>query len=207
MEKSSYSSLRASSSRFPRPRQTPPFSLPSDWSVDDVPRSDGSKSDKYYLEPGTGKKLRSLREVERYLNGETVSRRRKSTSVVIASNRPSSGISTSREERLASPPPSKVNWALASPQGDAWNPSIGDTFISDAEKQEWRKGFVSALNKNNAAVEESSGVMATEQQPPQAAAEENINHQTHQSVEEEGGLRRRSSRTKKLPYHQDFFYN
>lgn len=46
----------------------------------------------YYLEPGTGKKLRSLREVERYLNGETVSRRRKSTSVVIASNRPSSGV-------------------------------------------------------------------------------------------------------------------
>nr|GLL37379.1 methyl-CpG-binding domain-containing protein 6-like [Ipomoea trifida] len=190
MEKSRYSSLRASSSRFPRPRQTPPFSLPSDWSVDDVPRSDGSKSDKYYLEPGTGKKLRSLREVERYLNGES-------------NNRPGV-ISTSREERLASPPPSKVNWTLASPQGDAWNPSIGDTLISDAEKQEWRKGFVSALNKNNAAVEESSGVMATEQQPPQAAAEENINHQT---VEEEGGLRRRSSRTKKLPYHQDFFYN
>nr|GMD48331.1 methyl-CpG-binding domain-containing protein 7-like [Ipomoea batatas] len=203
MEKSSYSSLRASSSRFPRPRQTPPFSLPSDWSVDDVPRSDGSKSDKYYLEPGTGKKLRSLREVERYLNGETVSRRHKSTSVVIASNnRPSSGISTSREELLASPPPSKVNWALASPQGDAWNPSIADTLISDAEKQEWRKGFVSALNKNNAAVEERP--LATEQQPPQAAAEENIIHQT---VEEEGGLRRRSSRTKKLPYHQDFFYN
>nr|GMD45530.1 methyl-CpG-binding domain-containing protein 7-like [Ipomoea batatas] len=146
MEKSSYSSLRASSSRFPRPRQTPPFSLPSDWSVDDVPRSDGSKSDKYYLEPGTGKKLRSLREVERYLNGET--------------------ISTSREERLASPPPSKVNWALASPQGDAWNPSIGETLISDAEKQEWRKGFVSALNINkNNAVEERSGVMPTEKQP------------------------------------------
>lgn len=97
-----------------------------------------------------------------------------------------------------------MNWALASPQGDAWNPSIADTFISDAEKQEWRKGFVSALNKNNAAVEERSGVMPTEQQPPQAAAEENI---IHQSVEEEGGLRRRSSRTKKLPYHQDFFYN
>ncbi|XP_031101787.1 methyl-CpG-binding domain-containing protein 7-like [Ipomoea triloba] len=200
MKKSSYSSLRASSSRFPRPLQTPPFSLPGDWGVHDVPRSDGSKSDKYYLEPGTGKKLRSLREVERYLNGETVSRRRKSR-VVIASNRPSSGISTSREERLASPPPSKVNWALASPQGDAWNPSIGETLISDAEKQEWRKGFVSALNMNNA-VEERS--LATEQQPPQAAAEENI---IHQSVEEEGGLRRRSSRTKKLAYHRDFFYN
>nr|GLL37380.1 methyl-CpG-binding domain-containing protein 6-like [Ipomoea trifida] len=203
MEKSSYSSLRASSSRFPRPRQTPPFSLPADWSVDDVPRSDGSKSDKYYLEPGTGKKLRSLREVERYLNGETVSRRRKSSEVIASNNRPGV-ISTSREERLGSPPPSKVNWELASPQGDAWNPSIGETLISDAEKQEWRKGFVSALNKKNAAVEESSGVMPTEQQPPQVAAEENIIHQT---VEEEGGLRRRSSRTKKLPYHQDFFYN
>lgn len=43
----------------------------------------------YYLEPGTGHKFRSLREVERYLNGETVTRsRRGRSSALTVYNRP-----------------------------------------------------------------------------------------------------------------------
>ncbi|XP_019186584.1 PREDICTED: methyl-CpG-binding domain-containing protein 6-like [Ipomoea nil] len=202
------SSLKPSSSRLPPrpPLQTPPFNLPADWGVDEVARSDGSKSDKYYLEPGTGRRFRSLRDVERHLNGETVSRRRKSSELISPNNRPGGEILTSREECLESPPPSKVNWALANPQGDAWNPSIGDTLISDAVKREWRKRFVSAINN----AEESSAVRAIQpQQPPQAAAaeENNIQQRQEEEEEEEGGLRRRSSRTKKLAYHHlDFIY-
>nr|GMD95277.1 methyl-CpG-binding domain-containing protein 7-like [Ipomoea batatas] len=78
MEKSNSSSFTPSNSR-------PLFSLLDGWGVEEIPRSYGSKFDKYYLEPETGKKFRSLREVERHLNGETVTRRQKSTEL-IASN-------------------------------------------------------------------------------------------------------------------------
>ncbi|XP_060215916.1 methyl-CpG-binding domain-containing protein 7 isoform X1 [Lycium barbarum] len=46
------------------------FKLPPGWGVEEVPRSDGYRVDRYYYEPGTGLKYRSLREVERRLNGE-----------------------------------------------------------------------------------------------------------------------------------------
>nr|GLL49606.1 methyl-CpG-binding domain-containing protein 7-like [Ipomoea trifida] len=89
-------------------------------------------------------------------------------------------------------PPSKVNWGLASPKGDAWNPIVDDTLISDAVKQQWRKRFVSAMNNESCAVMRPQ---ITEQQPQIA---ENI-EQTQFGEggrQDEGGLRR-SSRTKK----------
>ncbi|CAN4120012.1 unnamed protein product [Withania somnifera] len=46
------------------------FKLPPGWGVEEVPRSSGDRVDRYYYEPGTGQKYRSLREVERRLNGE-----------------------------------------------------------------------------------------------------------------------------------------
>ncbi|KAJ8551412.1 hypothetical protein K7X08_000782 [Anisodus acutangulus] len=46
------------------------FKLPPGWGVEEVPRSNGYRVDRYYYEPGTGLKFRSLREVERRLNGE-----------------------------------------------------------------------------------------------------------------------------------------
>ncbi|CAN1150377.1 Methyl-CpG-binding domain-containing protein 7 [Linum perenne] len=36
------------------------FNLPCDWLVELRPRSDGSRLDRYYIEPGTGRKFRSL---------------------------------------------------------------------------------------------------------------------------------------------------
>ncbi|RDX63979.1 Methyl-CpG-binding domain-containing protein 7, partial [Mucuna pruriens] len=49
------------------------FHLPSDWVVEKKPRvSNPTHVDKYYYEPHTGKKFRSLLSVQRYLAGETV---------------------------------------------------------------------------------------------------------------------------------------
>nr|GMD03869.1 methyl-CpG-binding domain-containing protein 7-like [Ipomoea batatas]GMD51186.1 methyl-CpG-binding domain-containing protein 7-like [Ipomoea batatas]GME13696.1 methyl-CpG-binding domain-containing protein 7-like [Ipomoea batatas] len=192
MEKSNSSSFTPSNSR-------PLFSLPDGWGVEEIPRSYGSKFDKYYLEPETGKKFRSLREVERHLNGETVTRRQKSTEL-IASNPPEPEI-----EEWSERPPSKVNWGIASPKGDAWNPIVDDTLISDAVKRQWRKRFVSAMNNESSAVIPTERPQLTEQQPQIA---ENI-EQTQSGEggrQDEGGLRR-SSRTKKVAYHhQDFVY-
>ncbi|XP_019186679.1 PREDICTED: methyl-CpG-binding domain-containing protein 7-like [Ipomoea nil] len=196
MVKSKSSSFTSSNSSRPL------FSLPEGWGVEEIPRSYGSKFDKYYLEPETGKRFRSLREVERHLNGETVTSKQQKSPQLIASN------SLEIIEEWFERPPSKVNWALASAKGDAWNPMVGDTLISDAVKQQWRKRFVSAMNDN----ESSAAVIPTEPPPqltePSPQIPENI--QQTQSGEDgrqdEGGLRR-SSRTKKLAYHhQDFIY-
>ncbi|CAJ2660826.1 unnamed protein product [Trifolium pratense] len=49
-----------------------PFKLPDDWLVEHRPRfSNPNQVDKYYIEPQTGHKFRSLVAVQRYLNGET----------------------------------------------------------------------------------------------------------------------------------------
>ncbi|KAM7522233.1 hypothetical protein LguiA_012135 [Lonicera macranthoides] len=52
------------------------FHLPAGWRVKEVLRPDGSRSDKYYYEPGTGLQFRSMREVERHVNGEEYTPRR-----------------------------------------------------------------------------------------------------------------------------------
>lgn len=39
-------------------------------------------------------------------------------------------------------PPMKVNWVLASSQGDVWTPFIADTLVPDAVKQQWTNTFM-----------------------------------------------------------------
>ncbi|XP_059626667.1 methyl-CpG-binding domain-containing protein 7-like isoform X4 [Cornus florida] len=53
------------------------FKLPDDWVVQESPRSDASRIDKYYYEPESGQKFRSLRAVERHLTGEVYTPRLK----------------------------------------------------------------------------------------------------------------------------------
>ncbi|XP_075503806.1 methyl-CpG-binding domain-containing protein 7 isoform X2 [Primulina tabacum] len=50
--------------------------LPPGWGIKEVPRSDGYHSDMYYYEAETARKFRSMKEVERYLNGEQYTPRR-----------------------------------------------------------------------------------------------------------------------------------
>ncbi|KAK7402172.1 hypothetical protein VNO78_14226 [Psophocarpus tetragonolobus] len=48
------------------------FRLPDGWLVEEKPRASKSHVDKYYYEPGTGRKFRSLLAVQRHLAGESV---------------------------------------------------------------------------------------------------------------------------------------
>ncbi|GAU27212.1 hypothetical protein TSUD_108030 [Trifolium subterraneum] len=49
-----------------------PFKLPDDWLIEHRPRpSNPNHVDKYYIDPDTGHRFRSLVSVQRYLNGET----------------------------------------------------------------------------------------------------------------------------------------
>ncbi|GKD53043.1 methyl-CpG-binding domain-containing protein 7-like protein isoform X2 [Tanacetum coccineum] len=46
---------------------TSEFSLPDGWIMEEVPRRESNQVDRYYYEPGTGKKFRSLSSVQRHL--------------------------------------------------------------------------------------------------------------------------------------------
>ncbi|KAD0215465.1 hypothetical protein E3N88_44612 [Mikania micrantha] len=46
---------------------TSPFTLPDGWIVEKVPRKTGDRSDRYFYEPGTGHKFRSLLSVQKHL--------------------------------------------------------------------------------------------------------------------------------------------
>ncbi|KAK4408845.1 Methyl-CpG-binding domain-containing protein 7 [Sesamum angolense] len=244
------------------------FRIPRGWGVEEVPRHDGSRSDMYYYEPGTGRKFRSIREVQRYLNGDSypfrstrkLSLRSQSSGyrrmlfsgekssrcrrmivsggkllrldnelsqshlAITASqmaapaapfvlpdgwiveevpqvpipgccrevldgigrneplskaleemkeNKPLSKIfklenhakhssprkkNISRENTQASSfvsPPLKVNWVLASPRGDAWNPFISEALVPDSVKQQWSNRFVLFMNDGSGNLQSS----------------------------------------------------
>nr|GLL31013.1 methyl-CpG-binding domain-containing protein 7-like [Ipomoea trifida] len=141
------------------------YELPDGWIVEEVPRKFGNSKDKYYYEPGTGRKFRSRAEVERHLTELSEHISLSEALEELNENRPLSKMfklhhpttnsasqkrKTSREDSVLRPP-SKVNWVLASPKGDEWNPFIGDTLVSDSVKQEWSNRFTSLMNNETSA--------------------------------------------------------
>ncbi|KAK4370432.1 hypothetical protein RND71_009907 [Anisodus tanguticus] len=139
------------------------FKLPPDWGVEEVPRSNSCHVDKYYYEPETGLKYRSLREVERRLNGEIFALRTRASAV---RNYPKASSSLSRkmviyggknsDQSSLLSAPAKVNWVLSSPKGDAWNPFIAGTPIPDSVKQQWTKRFMLFMNDETLNAENSN---------------------------------------------------
>ncbi|KAL7153713.1 hypothetical protein ABFS83_04G187000 [Erythranthe nasuta] len=150
---------------FEKPTPVEPFILPDGWIVKEVRRKyDNNWKDKYYYEPGTGQKFRSLVAVERHLAELEENSPLSKALEKIKENRPLSKVfklenhskrsspmkkDVSEENKEASAltgPPMSVNWVLASPQGDIWNPFISDMFVSDTVKQQWNNRFMLFMN-------------------------------------------------------------
>ncbi|KAL3625895.1 Methyl-CpG binding domain [Castilleja foliolosa] len=148
------------------PCETPPgmaaFSLPDGWIVEEVPRRYNSWADKYYYEPETGRKFRSLVAVERHLAELEDNAPLAKALEEIKENRPLSKVfklvNLAKKKKVTEAntqassfidPPMKVKWVLASPQGDIWNAYIADTLIPEAVKQQWAKRFELFMNDGN----------------------------------------------------------
>ena len=43
-------------------------------------------------------------------------------------------------------PPSTINWVLAGPAGDMWNPYLGEFMVPESTKQRWSETFISSLH-------------------------------------------------------------
>ncbi|KAL8141399.1 hypothetical protein V2J09_007420 [Rumex salicifolius] len=94
--------------------------LPDGWIVEDVPRTHGLKSDRFFLEPLTGMKFQSVPEVRSYLTDEIVK----------------------LEHFDISNPPEKVNWRLISSSGeDHWRAYVEESRIPDHVKKLWHDTF------------------------------------------------------------------
>ncbi|XP_070675004.1 methyl-CpG-binding domain-containing protein 7-like isoform X2 [Malus domestica] len=164
----------------PRTRRTSSsFVLPDGWEVEEKPRSNINYSgyvDRYYIEPGTRKRFRSLLSVERYL---TEANEDAPLKALMPANKsslsPGSGfqkmnnlgeilsqkvISGSVRRNLSGDydapsnpsPPAKVNWVLGGPGGNMWNAFMDDSKVPDSVKQKWSETFVSSVSGENVSV-------------------------------------------------------
>ncbi|KAK3004017.1 hypothetical protein RJ639_017992, partial [Escallonia herrerae] len=157
-----------------------PYNLPDGWVVEEVPRSSGGSTDKYYYEPGTGQKFRSLVAVEKHLTelkentplsqaladlkeystplSKALAELKEYNTPLAKAFKLRSHVKKCRSlKKICSgdnvqastftSPPVKVNWVLASPGGDAWNPFIGETLIQEPVKQQWSTSFILAINE------------------------------------------------------------
>lgn len=153
-----------------------PFELPYGWVVKEVPRISGDYADKYYYEPGTGKRFRSLVAVQKHLsdieensplsvaleeireNNLPISKAFKLSTTIKNHGSYSSWKKSviSRKEKTTSfdSPPSKINWVISGSGGDTWNAFVDDTLVQDSVKQQWGDTFMMAIanGKHNAPV-------------------------------------------------------
>ncbi|XP_020532513.1 methyl-CpG-binding domain-containing protein 7 isoform X1 [Jatropha curcas] len=153
------------------------FTLPDGWVVEEKPRSNGNYAgvvDRCYIEPGTGKRFRSLTSVERYLT------EKKAYEAPNALNPGDQLYLTDGKEYTAMPealelgdhtlsnhpnpekkhvsgdevdtsivdlgnPPAKIKWVL-SPVGNIWRSFSEDTLVPEAVKHKWSETFIRSLN-------------------------------------------------------------
>ncbi|MCD7469317.1 methyl-CpG-binding domain-containing protein 7-like [Datura stramonium] len=152
---------------------TLPYDLPDGWMIEEVPRRDGSLVDKYYYEPGTGLKFRSRIAAQRYLAEMRENVPLSATLEELKENKPLSKmfklhhhakkslpckrniVQENSDQSSFLSPPSKVNWVLSSPRGDAWNSFIAGTPIPDSVKQQWTKRFMLFMNDETLNAENS----------------------------------------------------
>ncbi|XP_047323024.1 methyl-CpG-binding domain-containing protein 7-like isoform X2 [Impatiens glandulifera] len=140
---------------------TSQFVLPDGWVVEEVPRKDLEHTDKYYYEPGTGQKFRSLVAVERYLSAMDIENAPLSKMFNLGNKRVKKSGSrrkrSKKDKKINSSAVAsdfsrthvKINWVLADPGGGSWNAFIGQSIIPEHIRQLWDKKFESSVNRHN----------------------------------------------------------
>ncbi|EPS60376.1 hypothetical protein M569_14429, partial [Genlisea aurea] len=152
-----------------------PEILPDGWIVEEVPRRYHPHfADKYYLEPGTGQKFRSLVAVQRYFEEENeplskaleeIKEKKplsklfkleyhhhpKNHSPEVKKNIPEF---TARSSSTLPSPPREVNWILGSSADNEWNPFVKETKVPETVKQKWTQCFTNLMNHYTSTLED-----------------------------------------------------
>nr|VDC79244.1 unnamed protein product [Brassica rapa] len=118
------------------------FNLPDGWIVEEKPRRNSGRIDRFYTEPGTGKKFRSLPAVETYLNGTVDSV--DSGQLSILANPDGIGFES---VDIDPNPPEKVKWVLTGPSGNMFSAHVSGSDVSSSVQKTWSEAFVSLLQE------------------------------------------------------------
>ncbi|XP_017982431.1 PREDICTED: methyl-CpG-binding domain-containing protein 7 [Theobroma cacao] len=126
-------------------RSASPFMLRHDWIVEEKPRTNvryAGVIDRYYIEPGTGQRFRSMISVERYLSEMEASG---------AASEPSRPPGSRKKLKSAvevdpmldfTSPTAKVKWVLGGSGGSPWNPFMGESVVPEFVQQTWSDTFI-----------------------------------------------------------------
>ncbi|XVE79576.1 hypothetical protein DITRI_Ditri14bG0069900 [Diplodiscus trichospermus] len=159
----------SSSSAEPKAKRrvvAPETWLPAGWLVEDRVRTSGATAgmvDKYYVDPSSGRKFRSKKEVLYFLeNGMPQPKRKKGTETPgseEASTRISSGNKQKKSDKKPKPlnfdfsnVPEKVSWLLTNASADSWTPFTGEDQVPESTQQDWAAAFtfLTAIKRGHA---------------------------------------------------------
>ncbi|KAJ9172343.1 hypothetical protein P3X46_015591 [Hevea brasiliensis] len=125
--------------------------LPPGWLVEDRVRTSGATAgmvDKYYIEPVSGRRFRSKKEVQHYLETGTLKKNKRVTENSEDDvNHPEGSRSRNKKAtKNAKRPemkfdylnvPDRIEWVLEDANEDAWTPFIGGKKVTEYDKQNW----------------------------------------------------------------------
>ncbi|KAL8215251.1 hypothetical protein R6Q57_004700 [Mikania cordata] len=161
---------------------TSPFTLPDGWIVEKVPRKTGDRRDRYFYEPGTGHKFRSLLSVQKHLaeleensplsvvleglreNNLPLSKAFRSANPIknygSCDSRKKSISKKEQDSAFSNAAPNKINWVIPCTAGETWNAFVGDKLVPEFMKQQWGKRFMLAINNTEHNRNESAAAFA-----------------------------------------------
>ncbi|KAK6234861.1 Methyl-CpG DNA binding - like 9 [Theobroma cacao] len=144
-------------------RVVPPETwLPAGWLVEDRVRTSGATAgtvDKYYVDPSSGRKFRSKKEVLYFIETGITPTKRKKGMETSGTEEVSTGISADTKQRKSEKKtkplnfdftnvPEKVDWLLTNASVDSWTPFLGDEQVPESTRQDWAAAFTFLTTSN-----------------------------------------------------------
>ncbi|KAE8678913.1 Detected protein of confused Function [Hibiscus syriacus] len=154
--------VNSSSSADPKAKRrvvAPESWLPPGWLIEDRVRSSGATAglvDKYYVEPSSGRKFRSKKEVLYFLETGSTPYKRKKGSDASSSEGLSTGNSLGNKQNKPDKKPKplnfdfvnvpeKVDWLLTDACADYWTAVLGNEPVPESTRQDWAAAFLSLI--------------------------------------------------------------
>ncbi|KAH8520367.1 hypothetical protein H0E87_001717 [Populus deltoides] len=136
--------------------------LPPGWVVEDRVRTSGATAgtrDKYYIEPVSGRRFRSKKDVQYYLETGTLKKRGKATENVDADTNSAENSKSSKNKSGANTNfawnfdsfnvPDRTEWFLTEANEDTWTPFIDGKKVPLYDKEQWDFTFASMTTSSH----------------------------------------------------------
>ncbi|KAL9238807.1 hypothetical protein vseg_013183 [Gypsophila vaccaria] len=132
-------------------------SLPDGWIVEEIPRKCGLRSDRYFIDPATGLKFRSVPEVRRFLESQSYNYKPKRKALTLSNfcTAPRSPVPRKRNSSVKTfkdtmfdlmYPPQKINWVYSGDGKDNWSPLVEECVLPNYVTEQWSETFLLGMN-------------------------------------------------------------